>query len=59
MVQYWRDVGEAVLEQMRAFAVAKSVTDGKKVWFGVVEGVDSYRLLRAYPKMFPASSKRK
>jgi hypothetical protein len=51
-VQYWQDIDESVVDQMSAFAVAKSVATGKKIFFGIIDGVDSYRLLKAYPKSF-------
>jgi|ERR1035437_3180720 hypothetical protein len=51
-VQYWRDIDESVVDQMEALAVAKSVTSGKKVYFGIIDGSDSDRLLRAYPQCF-------
>ena len=51
-VQYWRDIGEAVLEQMRMHAVVKSLADGNRVYYCAIDGTDSYRLYRAYPKQF-------
>jgi hypothetical protein len=51
-VQYWREIDESVVDQMEALAVAKSVTSGKKIYFGVIDGSDSNRLLRAYPHYF-------
>lgn len=51
-VQYWREIDESVVDQMEALAVAKSVTSGKRIYFGVIDGVDSERLLRAYPQCF-------
>jgi uncharacterized Fe-S cluster-containing protein len=51
-VQYWREIDESVVEQMNALAVAKSLTTGKKIFFGIIDGVDSHRLLKAYPKVF-------
>jgi hypothetical protein len=57
-VQYWRDIGEAVLEQMRTFAVVKSIADGNRVHYGAIDGTDSYRLVRAYPKQFSNTSRK-
>lgn len=54
-VQYWRDIGEAVLEQMRTFAVVKSIADGNRVYYCAIDGADSYRLYRAYPRQFNAT----
>lgn len=51
-VQFWAEISESVIEQMRALAVAKSLSDGTKIYFGVVDGSDSYRLVRAYANRF-------
>ncbi|HLX71334.1 MAG TPA: hypothetical protein VKV04_17040 [Verrucomicrobiae bacterium] len=51
-VQYWRDIDESVLDQMNALALAKSITTGRKIFFGIIDGADSNRLLRAYPSVF-------
>jgi hypothetical protein len=58
-VQYWREIDESVLEQMRSFAVVKSIADGNRVYYGVIDGTDSYRLYRAYPNDFSSGSKNK
>ena len=52
LVQYWRQVAESVVEQMEEFAKAKSATEGSRVFFGVIDGDDSNRLLKAYPAAF-------
>ncbi|PYJ97171.1 MAG: hypothetical protein DME23_16870 [Verrucomicrobia bacterium] len=51
-VQYWFEIDESVLDQMQALAVAKSVTSGKQIYFGIIDGADSDRLFRAYPQCF-------
>lgn len=51
-VQYWREIDESVLEQMRTFAVVKSLADGNRVYYGAIDGADSYRLYRAYVSNF-------
>jgi hypothetical protein len=51
-VQYWRDIAESVVDQMKPLALAKSIMTGKKVYFGIIDGVDSDRLLRAYSTHF-------
>ncbi len=53
IVQYWGQVAESVTEQMEEFAKAKSAVEGTVVFFGVIDGDDSNRLLMAYPKAFP------
>lgn len=52
LVQYWDQIDESVLEQMSAFAKAKSAVEGKEIWYGVIDGNDSKRILRAYPSAF-------
>lgn len=52
LVQYGGVIGESVIEQMQALAVAKSLADRKKIRFGVVDGSDSNRIYRAYRRKF-------
>jgi hypothetical protein len=52
LVQYWRKIDESVLEQMRTFAVVKSLADGKRIYYGIIDGDDSHRLYRAYLESF-------
>ncbi|NGX96094.1 MAG: hypothetical protein G4V63_12980, partial [Candidatus Afipia apatlaquensis] len=51
-VQYHDQIDESVVEQMKRFAIANSVTENKLVMFGVIDGDDSNRLIAAYPKQF-------
>jgi hypothetical protein len=52
MVQYHSQIDERVVEQMKRFAIANSVTENKQVWFGVIDGDDTNRLISAFPKQF-------
>ncbi len=52
MVQYWGQIGEDVLEQLRSFAVAKAATGGELINYGIIDGDDSTRLVLAYPSAF-------
>lgn len=52
IVQYHDQIGQAVVEQMKAFATINSVHEGKQVWYGVINGDDTRRLLAAYPNKF-------
>ena len=52
IVQYWGQVAESVVEQMAEFAKAKSATDGSLDFYGIVDGSDSNRLIKAYPQAF-------
>lgn len=55
LVQYHGQVGEAVYQQMEAFARNKTVNLGARVYYGVIDGQDSARLITAYPTAFPSS----
>jgi hypothetical protein len=52
IVQYHDQIDESVVEQMKRFAIANSVTENKQVYFGVIDGDDTNRLVAAYPKAF-------
>ena len=51
-MQFWGQVAESVTEQMEEFAKAKAAIEGTIVFFGVIDGDDANRLLKAYPKAF-------
>jgi hypothetical protein len=51
-VQYHSQIDESVVQQMKRFAIANSVTENKKVFYGVIDGDDTNRLIAAYPKEF-------
>ena len=51
-VQHWREIDASVLDLMRSLAVAKSVTTGRQIWYGIIDGQDSERLRQAYRKNF-------
>jgi hypothetical protein len=52
LLQYWDQVGEAVYEQMKAYATIRSIGGGDIVYYGIIDGVDSARLIKAYPQPF-------
>jgi hypothetical protein len=54
LAQHWREIKPSVPELMRSLAVAKSVSSGKLIRYGVIDGVDTERLRRAYPTKFAA-----
>lgn len=53
-VQYVGQIASSVLQQMEAFAQSKSMSTGKKIRYGVIDGPDSARLVAAYPRAFKA-----
>lgn len=52
LVQYHGQIDQSVIEQMKNFAIAKSATIGQRIYFGVIDGEDSQRLLMAYVNKF-------
>jgi hypothetical protein len=52
LVQYWNQIDESVLEQMKLFATAKSALDGKRIYYGVIDGQDTLRILQSYKESF-------
>jgi hypothetical protein len=51
-VQYVGQVASSVQQQMAVFAQSKSLSTGRKIYYGVIDGEDSARLVSAYPKAF-------
>jgi len=49
-VQYVGQIDESVIDQMKTHAIAKSVTEGKKIYYGIIDGKDTSRLISAYSK---------
>jgi hypothetical protein len=52
IVQYHDQISQAVVEQVKAFASLNSVREGKLIWYGIIDGDDTNRLLAAYPRQF-------
>ena len=52
IVQYHSQIDQSVIEQMMAFATMNSVRERKRIWYGVIDGDDTNRLMAAYPKAF-------
>jgi hypothetical protein len=52
VVQYHDKVAQSVVEQMEAFAKVNALHGAKKVFFMVIDGSDTDRLMAAYPKQF-------
>jgi predicted mannosyl-3-phosphoglycerate phosphatase (HAD superfamily) len=53
LVQYWSQIDESTVELMTNLARSKSAADMKKIYYGVIDGQDTMRLIRAYPECFP------
>jgi hypothetical protein len=52
LVQYWSQIDESVIEQMRKFAIASSVSERKRILYGVIDGQDTTRIVKAYSDCF-------
>jgi len=52
LVQYWGQIDESIIEQMKHFAIAKSVLEGRRIYYGVIDGQDTIWILAAYPECF-------
>jgi len=52
LIQYWSQIDQSVIEQMRAFAIVKSVLDGRRIYYGVIDGQDTLRIIQAYKDCF-------
>lgn len=58
LIQYCRQIESSVPAQMKNLAIAKSVMTGELVFYGVIDGQDSARLVKAYPSAFPNRPKK-
>jgi hypothetical protein len=52
IVQYWAQIDDAVIEQLKALVTLKSYLENEQLWWGVIDGNDSARLIAAYPAKF-------
>lgn len=53
LVQYWAEIDDSVLEQLESLIRLKSFFEGRQLWYGIIDGQDSTRLMKAYPHYFP------
>lgn len=52
IVLYCGEVDQSIYEQLRTAATAKSYTEARPIYFGVIDGQDTQRLIKAYPSQF-------
>lgn len=52
LVQYWGQIDESIVAQMRNLAMLKSVQECRRVYYGVIDGRDTMRILSAYSDAF-------
>ncbi len=53
LVQYWGQIDESILEQMKAMAITRSFYEKKTIYYGVIDGQDTQRIITAYRESFP------
>jgi hypothetical protein len=51
-IQYWSEIDDASFEQLEKLVQLKSYLEGRKLWYGMIDGDDSARLIQAYPAAF-------
>ncbi len=59
LIQYCRQIESSVLTQMKQLAIVKSLMTGARVYYGLIDGNDSRRLVLAYPRAFARAGRRK
>ncbi|MEO8910115.1 MAG: hypothetical protein ABI408_07805, partial [Gemmatimonadaceae bacterium] len=52
IVQHWNRIAESVPQLMELIAVTTSFREDREVFYGIVDGTDSIRLVDAYPRQF-------
>jgi len=55
IIQYWRDIKESVISQFEKLIQLKSYFTKQKLCYGIIDGYDSARLIKAYPDAFKFS----
>lgn len=56
LIQYWGQIDESVTDQMKTIATAKSALEGRRIYYGEIDGQDTLRILKAYPEYFSLTS---
>jgi hypothetical protein len=52
IVQYWNRIDQSIVEQLEAFAVAKSMMTQKTLYYCIIDGIDSNRIYLSYKENF-------
>jgi hypothetical protein len=59
VVQYVRDIKPTIYDEMKLRARSKSEANQEVIYYAVIDGTDSRRLVEAYPKQFAPPNKAK
>lgn len=57
LIQYWQQISDSVIEQLEKLMQLKSFIEARPIWYGVIDGQDSARLILAYPRKFDHKQK--
>jgi hypothetical protein len=52
LVQHWREIDDAVLEQLEKLVQLKAYFENRRLSYGIIDGNDSARLIQAYSSHF-------
>jgi hypothetical protein len=52
LVQYWDRIDKSIIEQLKNFSAAKSAYEGRRIYYGIIDGQDTARILTAYADCF-------
>ncbi len=58
LVQYWGQMDESILEQMRLMVTATSLFEKRTNYYGIIDGQDTQRIILAYQEYFPQEASR-
>lgn len=57
IIQYHGQVGDYVREQLEKLAQGRSTLEQRPLWYGIIDGQDTRRLIAAYPSAFGIKKK--
>jgi hypothetical protein len=52
LVQYWRDIADSVMDQLQQLAELLSYQRDTTIYYGIIDGADSTRMIQAYRSVF-------
>ena len=52
LIQYVGEISDSVVTQLAGLAVARAAETGRQIYYGVIDGQDTSRLIKAYPTEF-------
>jgi len=52
LIQYWGQIDESILSQLENFAKLKAYMESREIWYGIIDGIDSARVIKGYREQF-------